>query len=89
MFLQNNILSHFNNSIDKVETQLILLALAILWDSLHDLEVVTLEPLIAEKDGLGAIHLNEASDVFEDKLLHLDIGTVTVISHHNIGLDIL
>ena len=66
MLLQDHILSHFNNSIDKVKTQLIFLALTVLRDSFYDLVIITLEPLIAEKNGLGAIHIYEATDVFKD-----------------------
>ena len=56
---------------------------------MHHLEIVTLEPLVTELDSTVGVHVNERANVFENELLHVLENVIFVISHHNVGLDLL
>ena len=58
-------------------------------NSLHHFEVFSLKPLIAKFNCLDGIHLNEGTNIFEDKVLHLLKNILLVVVHQDIGLDAL
>lgn len=50
--------------------------------------VVALEPVVTQLDGLDRVHIDEATNVFENQLLHVLVGAKLIVSHHDVGLDV-